>query len=392
MQYISVEKAATQWGITPRQVQRLLAADRIPGAQKLGREWMIPADAAKPGHPRRGEYTQRQSLAADFAQVLAAASIPVPRGHPDAVLASAGGERIRRIHEGSLAYARGDFARTAHCFRQNEGDTAAQLCAAPLMIAAAISLGDYPLYAETETFLKDIVRTSGDAGVSAFAELALAGGYLGAMAPNMVPEWLKAGDFSALPLPARPDAAYKRAKYFQCIGAYPSMLDVAQTALGLVQSAHEISFPATYLGLLCAAACFAMDRLDEAKRWLLDAMRDNLPHGFIAPIAEVMPLFGGLAEQCLRAEYPAQYGAVTALWERAFANWLAFHNRFTKENITLILPLRDYEMALLAARGVPYAEIAKKYGVSPGRLQNIMQEICEKLYISSKKELSQYIL
>ena len=55
MEYISVVEASQRWGISPRQVQRLLAAERIPHAKKYGRTWMIPVDAKKPYDSRRVE-------------------------------------------------------------------------------------------------------------------------------------------------------------------------------------------------------------------------------------------------------------------------------------------------------------------------------------------------
>jgi DNA-binding CsgD family transcriptional regulator len=41
---------------------------------------------------------------------------------------------------------------------------------------------------------------------------------------------------------------------------------------------------------------------------------------------------------------------------------------------------------------VPYKEIAKRFNISVGRLKNIMLEIYEKLYISGRDELAQYVL
>lgn len=53
MEYISVTEAAARWNVSVRQVQRLLAENRLPNAKKYGRSWMLPADAEKPGDPRR---------------------------------------------------------------------------------------------------------------------------------------------------------------------------------------------------------------------------------------------------------------------------------------------------------------------------------------------------
>lgn len=51
--YISVAEAARRWGVTPRQVQRLLAEKRIPGARRHGRAWLIPRTADKPEDNRQ---------------------------------------------------------------------------------------------------------------------------------------------------------------------------------------------------------------------------------------------------------------------------------------------------------------------------------------------------
>lgn len=51
--YITVQEAADKWGITPRQVQILCKANRIVGAARMSRIWIIPEDAEKPTDNRR---------------------------------------------------------------------------------------------------------------------------------------------------------------------------------------------------------------------------------------------------------------------------------------------------------------------------------------------------
>ena len=169
------------------------------------------------------------------------------------------------------------------------------------------------------------------------------------------------------------------------------MLAVAQTALTLSTSEQGITFFNIYLQVTCAIACHQFERDDAARRWLLEAMRMYLPHGFITPFAEIVTQMGGLVEQCLEHEFPDHYNAVIDQWERTVKNWITFHNEFTKDNITLILSLREYHIAILVARRVPYAQIAKRHCISVGRLKNIILEIYGKLYISSRDELAKYV-
>lgn len=52
MELMSVAQAAEKWGISTRRVQILLSQDRIPGAVRVGKTWVLPADAEKPKDER----------------------------------------------------------------------------------------------------------------------------------------------------------------------------------------------------------------------------------------------------------------------------------------------------------------------------------------------------
>lgn len=54
-EYMTVQEAAQEWGISERQVQKLCKSDRIEGLVKLSRVWLIPKDAKKPIDRRKNE-------------------------------------------------------------------------------------------------------------------------------------------------------------------------------------------------------------------------------------------------------------------------------------------------------------------------------------------------
>lgn len=390
MEYISSAEVSTRWGVSLRQVQRLAAAGRIPSAQKIGGSWVVPAGEAKPGDSRREKKCPRCSLSADLASLIAATARPAPAYQQDAIRDTLGEPRLYLQYEGALAYLRGDFARTMRCYEEMKGDEAARLRAAPLAVAAAISLGDSCAYGEIESFLQEY-RAAGAADIAAYAELGLASAAVSVIAPQLVPGWLREGDLKLLPPQALPEALYLRAKYFQCMGQHEAALAVAQTVLSLGPSELEITLTGFYLQMVCAVSCCYLGRTEEARRRLLAAMRIALPHGFITPFAELVTALGGLVEQCLKQEYPGLYDAVIGQWERTWKNWTVFHNRFTMEHITLMLSPREYHIALQAARRVPYAKIAQQHSISIGRVKNIMLVIYEKLCISSRNELAKFL-
>ena len=178
-------------------------------------------------------------------------------------------------------------------------------------------------------------------------------------------------------------------------GFHLHMYTVAQTALAFYDAEQRVMPIEIYLMIACAIALCDLGRLGEAKRYLLDAMNIALPLGFITPFAESATYFRGLLEQALEQEFPEYYDATVKQWEWTVKNWIAFHNQFTKDNITQILSLRDYQIARLVTLDVPYEQIARQYNLTLGTLKNRMQVIYEQLLITGKnrkQELAKYIL
>lgn len=42
MDYMTLKEASQKWNVTPRQINYLCAAGRIPGAVKMATIWLIP--------------------------------------------------------------------------------------------------------------------------------------------------------------------------------------------------------------------------------------------------------------------------------------------------------------------------------------------------------------
>lgn len=56
--YKSVNDIANEWGINPRTVRGMCKDGRLVGAEKVGRDWLVPKDAKRPadGRVTTGEY------------------------------------------------------------------------------------------------------------------------------------------------------------------------------------------------------------------------------------------------------------------------------------------------------------------------------------------------
>lgn len=57
MEYITVREAAEKWGVTERWVQKLCMENKIKGAVRFSRVWMIPKNALRPTDGRKKENT-----------------------------------------------------------------------------------------------------------------------------------------------------------------------------------------------------------------------------------------------------------------------------------------------------------------------------------------------
>lgn len=392
-EYITVKETAEAWGVSRRYVNLCIQDGCVNGAVRMSNMWLVPKGTLKPVglHRVKGQSAEK-SLSSDLAYVIEMTTKSIPKDNPDAILDLIDEEWLRLYCEGTLAYLRCDYKRVIQCFHKISDDKAVKLRYCSLAIATAISTGDYPLYLEIETFCKDMIKTDKGTDVKTIAEYTLSTAYIGAYVPGLIPGWLKDGDFSALPLPLRSEAICKYTKYLIFLKKYESVFDIAHTALAFENPELGISYSSYYLRIMLAVACCNLNRMDDAEKYLREAMAICLPHGFITPFAENMPLFCGLLERLLKREYPMHYDAVIESAEHTIKNWLAYHNRITKDNITLILSSREYQMARLAAQGVPNKDIAKLYHITVGSLNNTMQKIYEKLFISGRKELVNYIL
>lgn len=58
MDYISVQQAAEQWGISDRRVRVLCEQGKIPGVVREGRSYLLPCDAVKPADGRRTRHKE----------------------------------------------------------------------------------------------------------------------------------------------------------------------------------------------------------------------------------------------------------------------------------------------------------------------------------------------
>ena len=390
MEEITVVQAAARWGVTVRQVQRLLAGGRIAGAQKRGRDWFIPASVDKPADLRQKPASPPPdpTLSRQLAAILAASYRPLPWDAPDPVLQLPGAGQPRFLT--LAAYHSCDWAQCVRDFRAAQGNPALQLCACGAAMPAAINLGDWPALREVEQHLAGVVASGASRDVVAVAELILGSTWASAYAPERVPPWLREGDFSALPEASRIDGFGARALYFASVKKWDTALALAQTALAMIPPHQGFLYTDGNLRIMCALGLSFAGRLDAAERYLQSTLQACLPLGFFAHIVTAVTLFDGdLLETCLRREVPQHCDAILKLGAQVSNNWIAYHNRLTQEKVADALSPRDWKIMRSVAQGLSYQQTAQKFHLSEGTIKNKMQAIYEQFGIAGKNRRQQ---
>ncbi|MDD3409346.1 MAG: helix-turn-helix domain-containing protein [Eubacteriales bacterium] len=389
MDYLTAAQAAALWGVQPRVAQRYCAQGRVPGAQKHGREWLIPARSAKPGDPRKAP--RPADSPRYLPHVFLSSAIPMPRARPEKVLDTLE-PPLRAQYEAEFAYLRGDFRPILTYARAVLPDASTYLCACAIGASAAVSLGDYPAFTDFMARLERVKARCPGTEAALFAEAALATEAVSLYAPENAPPWLQRGELSRFPQSALPWLLYLYVKYLHNMRRFEAALGAAQAGLMFLPHSDEITCAELYLRLMCSASCRVLKADARANEYLADALETAMPHGFITPFAETVTAYGGELEQRLRSRWPAQHAALTGRLENTWKNWMSFHNQLARDRVTLVLNLQEYTLAGMLARGATYAEAARRMHLSIGRIRNLASVIYAKLCVSGKSELSPYIL
>lgn len=151
MEFISAAEAARRWHVTPRAVQQLCARGRIPGAEREGRAWRVPAGAVKPADLRRHRGPdapevegllppRRRQGACDTLMPLMGA--PFPPGHAREYASSLPPGPRRDVALAEFSYFTGDAAQAAALARPllSSDDAQARLSACLIFAYASLAL------------------------------------------------------------------------------------------------------------------------------------------------------------------------------------------------------------------------------------------------------------
>lgn len=386
MDYILSEEIAEVWGVSVRNVQRLLSEGRVPGAVKKGNRWLVPADAVKPEDPRRYRKSGHKNKPLYYL-----ASMEIQRAEPHGAILGESRE-FEKLAEADLAYRCGDQEPAKEYFLSKDDSDESKLTAACLATVAAVSSGDYDTYDEVQAYVERLRKVGYDEASLLLISLPETVAAVSMSAPEMTPQWLKDMDFSMFPKELTPFLLSLYILHLRNIGDVTSALAVTRTYLALRENETTFNWMDLNDHIACAIFHYDLGEEEQAEASLCAAMDLGLPCGMTTPFADSFTMLGGLMDKCLQRLYPEYRKPVEDLWESSFKNWISFHNKFTRENITTLLTAQEYQIAYLAAKGATYKEIARRMHLSVGRVKNILTNIYGKLCIEKKSQLKNLVV
>ena len=401
MDFITVKEAAEKWGVTPRRVQILCSQERIKGARRLGKSWMIPTHAVLPSSARGNEPHLPMPRKCPFLDMTDLYSVP---GHADecAELLINNPEAYA-LFEAQIAYRRGEIDKVydrARYFLDAHSGFYAILGGSMLLALCAIWRGDVELWREAKKHLFEAPCDTEHEREIISLSLAIIDSSI--YDNKGYPEWFTSGNFEALPADAHPAAKVYYIKYLymsafalasgqahlEGVQGLSLMRMIPNTIEPLITQAvvDKTVIPEIYLRMSCAVAYHNSGQREKAIRHLDRALELALADGLYGVITEYVRHFDGLLEQRLALIDEAASAKVTALYATYKVGWARISGSMRNKMIATNLTPKEYEVAKLSAFGFTVREIAQMLYVSESTVKQTIARVINKTGIQERRE------
>lgn len=405
MEFITVKEAAEKWQVSVRRVQILCNADRIKGAYRFGKSWMIPSTAVLPNARRKDEEPQlpmpRKSPFLDMtnlynkeggADECAEMLINQPEAHA--------------LFEAQIAYRRGEIEKVyeqARYFLNAHSGFYAILGGGMLLAQCAIWRGDIFLWKEAKKHIFE--APCKDDHDRELVSLSLAIIDSSIYDNKDFPEWFKSGNFESLPGDAHPAAKVFYIKYLY-MAAYSiatkqhklegmeglSMMRLLPNIIEPLISQAVLDgtiIPEMHLRMSCAVAYHNSAQKDKAIAHMDKAIKLALADRHYGFLTEYVRHFGDLLEQRIALQDETALVAVKSLYNIYSVGWARLSSQVReKVNVATTLDATDREVAKLCAFGYTNKEIALMLHTSESTISHAITRILNKTGLLNKKEFA----
>lgn len=395
--YLSIREAAEKWGVSGRRINQYCSEGRIPGAQRFGKSWAIPADAEKPEDPRRTRQQTKSTPAEaasgsllDHADLMPLMNASFAPGHCRETMEAMAVGPQRDIAKAEYYYFSGRpeaAADTAESYLTSS-DMGARLSACLLYAYSNLSIGEIPRARFALGELNASLAAAGEQSPqlrAASAFIASTGAVLLHLPLPEVESFLP-----LLPPGLRAFALYVQAHYLYLKEEYARSAGIVEATLAMGAARYPI--PAIYLNLVAVMDYMSLKQPDRAEAHLLTAWEIARPDDLIEGFGEHHGLLGAMLEAVIKPNWPKDFKRIIDITYRFSSGWRRVHNPITGHDVADDLTTTEFAMAMLAARGWTNQEIAEHLHISVNTVKSHISEAMRKLNVETRKELKQYML
>ena len=395
MNYESAQQAAERLGVSIRTIRRWAKEERIPGAVRQGRSWMIPADFV-PAEQQPKPVTPR--LTKDerpFHAAMPLMNSAYPVGRCREFIERIPDEEDRAIAWGEYYYYCGKAELAAATMEpyQRSADPALRYSANLVRFFASFTGGHIQeamgAFEQMQTELQNDFRRGSSTELHAIGVFSVTASSVLLHLPVGFDVDLKQY-ISCLPEGMKLWACYMLSHKMYLEKNYSGSLAAAELALSMNQRLYPVA--AIYVYLVIVMNLMSLRRVEEARQYISKAWALAEPDGLIQPFGEHHGLLQGMIEQYFQKDHPDVYEKIIAITYPFSAGWRKIHHLISKHEVADNLTTTEFTIAMLYNRGWTAKEIAAFMNLSPRTITNTIQVIYQKLGISSKRELGQFML
>lgn len=401
--YIKIDEVAKKWGVTPRSVQSMCAKGKIEGAERFGREWMIPKNAKKPADGRTKESRQKEYGLLNVNQ-------PLPRKTPflhmtdlyskpgtaeECIRKLGDNHEAKTLIETDIAYSRGEIDRvydSASYLLSKHSGLYAVISAGMTLALCAIWKGDLDMWRQAKIHISEApAKTDEERDILALSITAVDSMLYDT---TLFPDWFKMGRFE----PLHPDAL-TAAKVFYAKYLYAASYSVA-TKENEIQGVQGLSLMSMvpfavepmisqamadnsliceiYLRLTCAAVYHVIGNNEQMLYHIDKAVSLALPDKLYGLLAEYCRVFDGILEKHIAMKDEEACKRVSELSKIYNKGWLKLSGMVRGKNLISTLSPKQREVAKLATFGFRNDEIARRLNMSVSAVKQCITGIINK--------------
>ncbi len=406
MEYLSVKEAAQKWEISERYVQRYCTEGRVEGAVKFGKAWAIPIDAQKPDDLRKtavksagpvmpADAPPKAAAASPLQMAMPLLNTPFPLGSAKEAAEAIEDPDLRAIALAEYYYFSGQSAKASDLVEKylRHEDWALRLSSCWLYAYSNLAMNRIYQAREAMAVMEETLQKTDENTSPFYRALAVcvstgASVLLHLPLPKILSPLKRY--IHMMPPGLRLFVLYIEAHHSYLNKQYGACIGIAETALVLESELYPI--PSIYLHLVASMGYINMKYPKEAKAHLLEAWQIAKADDLIEAFGEHHGLLCGMLEAVIKKDSPVDFARMIDITYSFSAGWRKIHNSDTGRSVADDLTTTEFAIAMLAARDWTNKEISAHLGISTNTVKLHLSSTFQKLCISQRKELAQYML